>query len=446
MQKFRDWLVGTYNGLYKVVLEPSMPTRSTVFLVVLAFFVGLIAAYIIWPISYYDGDPSQLEQSWQNEWVRLLSDRYAAVTSNATTGPEFGHSIVVLLSAVDDPVGIVDSLGITTPGFRDLAVQAQPGKTPPPRPSLVGSLLPFVIGAIILTVATVIISLVGKLLIYPNLIEPVVRRMRGQVGVSDEATQRTIDAMRAARDAEAKAKETAAPVDAQFGQPVTRKMSVYLMGRGQYDDSFEIEDADGMFLGECGAAISETIGEGQPAKVTAIEIWLFDKEDFVRTLTGVFATEHAYNDPATRSKLETKGYIVLMQAGAVLTLDTNSLRLQARIVEMEYGQGPVPPNSFLQKVTIEIAVWRKAGAAAPVRSAVPAALPPEKPLPLDIAFDPPPAMPPARPATPAAPAFSNPAPQQPRPFPGAPPAPPRQSPPPPEDDPFGGTGDFTPIG
>lgn len=442
MQKFRDWLVGTYNGLYKVVLEPSMPTRSTVFLVVLAFFIGLIAAYIIWPISYYDGDPSQLEQSWQNEWVRLLADRYAAVTANATTGPEFDQSIIILLSAVDDPVGIVDAQGITVPGFRELAVQASPGKSAPPRPSLIGNLLPFIIGAVVLTVLTVIISLVGKLLIYPNLIEPVIKRMRGEVGVSDEATQRTIDAMRAAREAEAKAKASAAPVDAQFGQPVTRKMSVYLMGRGQYDDSFEIEDADGMFLGECGAAISETIGEGEPPKVTAIEIWLFDKEDFVRTLTGVLATEHAFNDPAIRSKLETKGDIVLMQPNAVVTLDTNSLRLQARIVEMEYGQGPVPPNSFLQKATIEIAVWRKAGATAPARAAVPAPLPPEKPLPLDIEFDAPPIVP-ARPATPA---FSAPPPQQQRPFPSAPPAPPRQAPPPPEDDPFGGTGDFTPIG
>ncbi|MBZ0301502.1 MAG: hypothetical protein K8J31_17275 [Anaerolineae bacterium] len=293
MQKLRDWLVGTYNGLYKVVLQPSMPSRSTVLIVVLAFILGLAWAYTVSPIAYYDGDPGQLEQSWQNEWVRLLADRYAAVTSTAATGPEFDQSIVALLNAVDDPVGIVDAQGITDPGFRDLALQAQPGKAAPARPSLIGSLQPFIIGSIILVVATVLISLLGKILIYPNLIEPVVRRMRGQVGVSDEATQRTIDAMRAARDAEARAKESAAPVDAEFGQPVTRKMSVYLMGRGQYDDSFEIEDSSGMFLGECGAAISETIGDSEPAKVTAVEIWLFDKEDFVRTLTGVLATEYA---------------------------------------------------------------------------------------------------------------------------------------------------------
>src|SRR5690606_23474388 len=112
MQKLRDWLVGTYNGVYKVVLKPSMPSRSTVLIVVLAFIIGLLWAYAISPIIYYDGDPSQLEQGWQNEWVRLLADRYAAVTATATTSPEFDQSIVNLLAAVDDPLGIVDALGI----------------------------------------------------------------------------------------------------------------------------------------------------------------------------------------------------------------------------------------------------------------------------------------------------------------------------------------------
>jgi hypothetical protein len=213
-------------------------------------------------------------------------------------------------------------------------------------------------------------------------------------------------------------------------------MSVFLMGRGQYDDSFEIEDANEMFLGECGAAIAETIGEGTPTKVAAIEIWLFDKDDFVRTLTGVFATEYAFNDPAIRSKLEPKGSVVLLRDGAVLTLDTNTLRLQARIIKMGYGDAS---NSYIENATIEIAVWRKVGAARAVPAGGPPPLLPEKPLPLDIQFDPPPVIPatPARPmAAPATP------PAMPPTMPAAPPSRPLA---PQDDDPFGGTGDFTPI-
>ena len=437
MQRFREWLIGTYNGVYKIVLEPSMPTRQTVFLLVVAFIIGLIWAYALAPISYYDGDPSQLDQSWQDEWVRLLADRYAAVASTSATGNDFDTSMVQLLAAVDDPVGIVDRLQLPDPAFRQLAEQAEPGRAAPPRPSLVGSIMPFVVGGIVIAVLTVIISLLWKILIYPNLIEPTIKRMRGQTGVSDAATQKTIDAMRAARDAEAKAKAAPQSVDSELGEPVTRKMSVYLMGRGQYDDSFEIEDSNEMFLGECGAAIAETIGDGTPEKVTAIEIWLFDKDDFVRTLTGVFATTHAFNDPGIRSKLEPKGDVVVIQPGASLTLETNTLRLRATVIEMGYGTGPaVPPNSFLENTTIEIAVWQKAGSAIPAAAPAPAAA---SSLPLDIDFDPPP-VPPAQPAS--QPSFAPP----PRQTPMPPPPAPQQRPPPPDEDPFGGTGDFTPIG
>src|SRR5262249_42616741 len=151
------------------------------------------------------------------------------------------------------------------------------------------------------------------------------------------------------------AKEAAATPASDLGPPVVRHVSIYNPGRA-YDDSFSIEDAakDDEFLGECGSTISETIGVGDPEKVTAIEIWLFDKEDFVRTLTSVFVSEHAYNDPALRSKLEPKGELVVAKPGAILKLDTNTLRLQARIVDMAYGTGPLPPNSYFDKMTIEI--------------------------------------------------------------------------------------------
>src|SRR5262249_42016818 len=143
-------------------------------------------------------------------------------------------------------------------------------------------------------------------------------------------------------------------------------VSIYSPSRA-YDDSFSIEDAskDDEFLGECGAVISETIGTGEPEKVTAIEVWLFDKEDFVRTLTSVFISEHAYNDPAIRSKLEVKGELVVAKPGAVIKLETNTLRLQARIVDMAYGSGPLPPNSYFEKMTMELQVWRRSGVGAP---------------------------------------------------------------------------------
>jgi hypothetical protein len=231
-----------------------------------------------------------------------------------------------------------------------------------------------------------------------------------------------------------------------------QRMSTYILGHGQYDDSYSIEDEQERFLGECGAGISETIGVGDPAKATAIEVWLFDKDDFVRTITKVFASEHAFNDPALRAKMEPKGDLVLAQPGATVILETASLRLQARIVELEYGAGPLPTNSYFQKLTLELAAWRKEPGTVSAAAPPPVMVAPAAPAPV---YTPPPApvaAPP--PVTPAPPPTSSGFQPAPSPFgsgaaPLRPPAPATPPPPPPrvnnDDDPFGGTGDFTPI-
>lgn len=440
MKKIRDWLIATYNGLYVIVLKPYMPNASTVAALVAGVLIGLIWAYALAPTVFYNADPSSLDQSWQNEWVSLLADRYALATTSGAATDELNNSMITLLHAVDNPVGIVDNLSqarqIPT-GFRDLAQLAEPGKAAP-RPSAVGSIAPFIIAPIVVVIVAVILIVVWGLLIYGNIVEPILKRLGiVKTVATDAATLKTMESLRAAKDAEAKAKELP-QVQNELGTPVIRRMSVYIMGRGQYDDSFEIEDSNEMFLGECGATIAETIGTGEPEKVTAVEVWLFDKDDFVRTMTNVFVSEHAYNDPAIRSKLETKGDLVLIGPGAVATLDTNTLRLQARIVDMAYGTGPLPPNSYFDKLTIEMAVWQKpAGAAmpvaAPVTMSMPAAAPPAQtymppPPPVSQAYAPPPAPPQSLPSA---------APQPPLPSP----LPPRRQ----DDDPFGGTGDFTPI-
>ena len=63
-------------------------------------------------------------------------------------------------------------------------------------------------------------------------------------------------------------------------------MTTYVLGDDLYDESFSIDTASGDFLGEYGVGVSETIGVGEPKKVTALEIWLFDKND-IKTATKV---------------------------------------------------------------------------------------------------------------------------------------------------------------
>ncbi len=141
-------------------------------------------------------------------------------------------------------------------------------------------------------------------------------------------------------------------------QPVKSFSTPYVLGDDYFDPSFSIEiGAD--FLGECGIGISETLGAGDPKKVTAFEAWLFDKSD-IRTVTKVLASEYAYNDPDLRAKLEPKGEVVMLRPGEEIILETTALRVKARIRELEYAQGAnLPPNSFVQKLNFELQAWVK---------------------------------------------------------------------------------------
>lgn len=143
--------------------------------------------------------------------------------------------------------------------------------------------------------------------------------------------------------------------------PSSVKTYTYVLGDDYFDPSFSIEiGAD--FFGECGIGISETLGAGDPKKVTAFETWLFDKSD-IRTVTTILASDYAFPDPDLREKLKPKregDELRQIRPGMEVTLDTTALRVKALITEVEYAsQGTLPANSFFQKVTFELRAWVK---------------------------------------------------------------------------------------
>ena len=149
------------------------------------------------------------------------------------------------------------------------------------------------------------------------------------------------------------------PADEEEQQlPVAQFMTTYMMGDDLYDDSFSIDAPTGEFLGECGVGISDTVGVGEPKRVSAFEVWLFDKND-IQTVTKVVMSEHVYEDNKTRMRLESKGEPILAEPGKVILLETATLQLEARIVDMEYGEGAAPDQSFFQRVTLELSIWSK---------------------------------------------------------------------------------------
>jgi hypothetical protein len=140
--------------------------------------------------------------------------------------------------------------------------------------------------------------------------------------------------------------------------PLGRFFTSYQLGEDTYDESFSIESPTGEFLGECGMGISETIGDGEPDKVTAFEVWLFDKSD-IRTVTKVLMSEYAFNDDAFRAKLAPKGEAVLAHPGTPITLETSSLQVHVDVTELVYGEGEFPPGSFFSRLVVELVAMAK---------------------------------------------------------------------------------------
>jgi hypothetical protein len=147
-------------------------------------------------------------------------------------------------------------------------------------------------------------------------------------------------------------------VESTTEAPVKSFNTPYVLGDDYFDPSFSIEIGND-FLGECGIGISETIGAGDPKKVTAFEAWLFDKSD-IRTVTTVLASQYAYEDDKLRSKLQPKGEIVMLKPDQEIVLETTSLRVKAKVKDLEYAQSnDLPAQSFIQKVNFELQAWVK---------------------------------------------------------------------------------------
>lgn len=314
--------------------------------------VGLVFAYQIAPVKWTNAGPQDLRVDYAAYYWEMVAESYAKDgnldQANAQLGEwedekreaaldrayvESSPDVQMYLDSLKDKVGGSGPAAEATPATEE---------TPASEGSPVRSLLP-VLGVLLLLV---LVLVAGGMFI---------TRMRKRKGaapveqVADEPPEwlATLHP------------EESAPALPSLGHFVTS----YALGNDTYDESFSIETSAGEFLGECGVGISETLGTGDPDKVTAFEVWLFDKND-IRTVTQVLMSEHAYNDPDLRASLAPKGEAVLAQVNQPMALETATLRLDVLVTEMTYGEGALPPNSFFDRLTIELVTRAKEAAPA----------------------------------------------------------------------------------
>jgi len=311
--------------------------------VVLGLALGLLVGWQLWPLNVKDANPEIMRVDLQKDYLRMTIDslnRTGDVNKAMERWESLGKAAPATYVAVQNDPGYLSPADVLQFGNFVQSATGQPIMVPPAEGAS-GAMGTYVwYGA---ALVLVIVAAVGGFYIYRLL-----RKGTGPVTAVMQAAE-------ASRNAEKTNFE-----DMGLAPPITQTMTTYVLGDDLYDESFSIDTSGGEFLGEYGVGVSDTVGVGEPKKVSALEIWLFDKND-IKTATKVLMSEHAYNDPNTRARLEPKGELVVVKQGEQVLLETATLQLLATIVDMDYGTGAMPQKSYFERITLELAIWPRAG-------------------------------------------------------------------------------------
>ena len=330
---------------------------------VIAFVVGLLVGWFVigwglWPVQYVDSQPKDLHPDYKATYIETTAIAYGttgnvAVVNNAFRDwPDATTDICTTWSVTTDPTmqGYIDSMvGVLQPGQNCTSL----GFTLAGTESPAGEILPAPTEEAGGTNIMVVLLLLLLLLVLVGAIYYVVKRRNEMMGDDEPISRYELpdDAPTSMEGAE----------EGMTAVPIAKFTSNYTYGRDNYDDSFSIENTVGDFLGECGVGISESIGTNTPKNVTALEVWLFDKND-IRTETKVLMSDHAFFDEALKAKLAPKGEPVLARENEVIVLETAVLIINATVKEMQYGTDNMPPQSYFESLTLEISAWAKEAA------------------------------------------------------------------------------------
>ncbi len=321
--------------------------KKPLVIALLAFIFGVLFGLVVlgwwlWPLEWKDADPSYLNADYAREYLAMTIDSYQVNSDEQLAYKRFKSLKDLGPQALEDLIanpGTMDKAFIENFGsIMDASAALFPAEevTDGGAKTKLGQVL--IIFAIL-----ALVGVVGFFLFRYFL--PLLHRKPKS---SEAVSTPTEDAGEPA--------QMTNYTDLGEEPPLAQFLTTYVMGDDLFDDSFSVEAQSGEFLGECGIGISETIGVGDPKKVTAFEVWLFDKND-IQTVTKVVMSEHAYNDPATFQRMEAKGEPILLEPGKQVVLETKALQLVAVVSDMKYAEDALPEKSHLERLTLELAVW-----------------------------------------------------------------------------------------
>lgn len=309
--------------------------------------LGLLIGWVVAPVQFVNATPAYLRADLQEDYLRMAIDSFRLTSdpdlavqrwqslgsgarqayNNIQANPKGADPNVI--KAYGDLIASVLSAGGGQPAADDTS-----GLSSTIRTAVIGIGIVLLLG-VVAAAGMYLFRLLGK-------------RGSGEVTAVMQASE-------ISRNAEKTNFE-----ELGLATPITQTMTTYVLGDDLYDESFSIDTPAGEFMGEYGVGVSDAIGVGDPKKVTALEIWLFDKND-IKTATKVLMSRHAFSDSGIRSRLEPKGELVMVEPQAQILLETATLQLLATVVDLEYGKGPMPSDSYFERITLELAIWPRQG-------------------------------------------------------------------------------------
>lgn len=438
-------LLDSRNGRFRAMLESSMPERMTIVQILLGMVIGMITAYLIIPTEFAGASPRHLSSNATAQWVRMI-----AVGHSEAIHYDDANTLLVL-QRIPNPQQVVDRLANNPqipeseqealnnlkaiPGFDELT-----GTSAPVDPGIAASGAQILLALVIVAIGVPVLVLIWRELIFAKVVAPAASRAWPAPDPEAAAAQsQTAKAPETLPEQQWLAEETerGGLVHAEFGVPVLHTLSSYTKGRN-YDDSFAIElgpEQGSEFLGECGVSAATKVGN----ELQSVELWVFDMAS-QETFAKVFAAPAALNDPAFQATVASRVTnpatdLAAAEPGAELLLDTNAMRIRARINTIIYNYGGGAPSSGIENLQIELMAWQKQGRGFSAAGDY-----------TDMQFAPPSQMPSTLPTPPppaggqSAGTFDSSPFDTTRQTPSKPPRRPEDE----EDDPFGGSGNFMP--
>lgn len=322
----------------------SNQLKNPILVGIVAFIVGLIMGLVVlgwWlmPVEWTDASPEKLHPGYQEDYLRMCVDSFrvnADIPLAQRRYKDLGPTAATVLQRIQGNPSPQDPAAIQAFAAA-VSAPTVPGDVAPTQAPATdeGGGFPWFL---VIAVMCLLTLGVGAALLYFLTRGSSGPKAPRSIGSVDSGIQMT----------------AYAPGE----EPLAQFMATYRAGDDLFDDSFSIDSPQGEFMGECGVGISETIGVGDPKKVAAFEVWLFDKND-IQTVTKVLMSAHTFADEAARQRMAAKGEPSQAEIGGEVILETQALQLVARVVDMKYGEGALPPDSFFDQFTIELAIWKR---------------------------------------------------------------------------------------